>query len=142
MSDKKNNAQRLGLVLEKVTSQSSRGPTTPEFGSWILGRVSESQRRRRVRIQVILTTFILIANLIGVCVALLVITITFPVPSVFDSDVLWITFAVAPVLHRAGLRRRRHLGDQPRHQQRAVGARGARAVTSRTCATPSPLRGG
>jgi adenylate cyclase len=96
MPEKKNNAQRLGLVLEKITNQSSRGPATPEFGSWILGRVSESQRRRRVRIQLILTTFILGANLIGVCVALLVITVTFPVPSVFDSDVLWITFAVAP----------------------------------------------
>ena len=30
-------------------------------------------------------------------------------------------------LHRLGLRRRRHLGNQPRHQQRAMGDRGARA---------------
>ncbi|MDT7755948.1 MAG: adenylate cyclase, partial [Mycobacterium sp.] len=80
MTDKKTNAQRLGLVLEKVTSQSSRVATTPEFGSWILGRVSESQRRRRIRIQVILTTFVLGANLIGVGVAFLVVTVTFPVP--------------------------------------------------------------
>src|ERR1700710_2928018 len=96
MTEKKSTAQRLGKVLAKVTNQSSRGPSTPEFGSWILGRVSESQRRRRVRIQVILTTFVLAANLIGVCVALLVVTLTFPVPSVFDSEVLWITFIVAP----------------------------------------------
>jgi len=96
MTDKKSNAQRLGLVLEKVTSQSSRVATTPEFGSWILGRVSESQRRRRIRIQVILTTFVLGANLIGVGVAFLVVTVTFPVPNVFESQVLWITFAVAP----------------------------------------------
>jgi class 3 adenylate cyclase len=96
MTDKKSTAQRLGTVLEKVTNQSSRGSATPEFGSWILGRVSESQRRRRVRIQTILTTFVLAANLIGVGVALLVVTVTFPVPSVFDPDVLWITFAVAP----------------------------------------------
>ncbi|MDT5248377.1 MAG: adenylate cyclase, partial [Mycobacterium sp.] len=96
MTDKKTNAQRLGLVLEKVTSQSSRVATTPEFGSWILGRVSESQRRRRIRIQVILTTFVLGANLIGVGVAFLVVTVTFPVPNVFESQVLWITFGVAP----------------------------------------------
>src|ERR1700712_2721810 len=96
MPDKTNTAQRLGRVLSKVTNQTSRGSATPEFGSWILGRVSESQRRRRVRIQLILTTFILGANFIGVCVALLVITVTFPVPNVFASDVLWITFAVAP----------------------------------------------
>ena len=96
MTKKKTSAQRLGRVLEKVTNQSSRVPATPEYGSWILGRVSESQRRRRVRIQLILTTFVVIANMIGVAVALLVITITFPVPNVFAPDVLWITAAVAP----------------------------------------------
>jgi adenylate cyclase len=96
MTDKKTSAQRLGTVLEKVTSQSGRVSATPEYGSWILGRVYESQRRRRYRIQLILTTFVLSANIIGVGVALLVVTVTFPVPSVFDSDVLWITFAVAP----------------------------------------------
>jgi adenylate cyclase len=96
MTTKKSAAQRLGTVLEKVTNQSSRVPSTPEFGSWILGRVSESQRRRRIRIQIILTTFVLGANLIGVGVASLVVTVTFPVPSVFDSRVLWITFGVAP----------------------------------------------
>lgn len=96
MTDTKTIAQRLGLVLEKMTNQSSRVPSTPEYGSWILGRVSESQRRRRVRIQVILTTFVVAANLIGVGVTLLVVTVTFPVPSVFDPGVLWITFGVAP----------------------------------------------
>jgi adenylate cyclase len=97
MTDKKSNAQRLGTVLEKVTNQSSRVPETPEYGAWILGRVSESQGRRRVRIQLILTAFVVIANLIGIGVAILVITITFPVPSIFDSQVLWITFIVTPV---------------------------------------------
>jgi adenylate cyclase len=96
MTDKKSNAQRLGLVLEKVTNQSSRGSSTPEFGSWILGRVSESQRRRRVRIQLILTTVVVVANLIGIAVSLLVITVTFPTPSVFDDDALWVSFIVAP----------------------------------------------
>lgn len=96
MTAKKTTAQRLGLVLEKVTSQSSRVPSTPAYGSWILGRVSETQQRRRVRIQTILTTFALGANLIGVGVAVLVVTVTFPVPGVFDARVRWITFAVAP----------------------------------------------
>ncbi|WP_304111395.1 adenylate/guanylate cyclase domain-containing protein [Mycolicibacterium bacteremicum] len=96
MTAKKSRAQQLGQVLEKVTDQSGRVPNTPEYGSWILGRVSETQRRRRVRIQTILTTFALGANLIGVGVAILVVTVTFPVPSVFDDKVLWITFAVAP----------------------------------------------
>lgn len=96
MTDKKNTAQRLGRVLERMTKQTGRVTETSEYGSWILGRVSESQQRRRIRIQSILTTVVLGANLIGVVVACLVVTVTFPVPSVFDSDVLWITFAVAP----------------------------------------------
>jgi adenylate cyclase len=96
MTADKSAAQRLGRVLEVVTSQSSRLPTTPEFGSWMLGRVSESQRRRRIRIQLILTTFVVVANLIGIAVALLVVTVAFPVPSVFAPGVRWVTFAVAP----------------------------------------------
>ncbi|MHA3020183.1 adenylate/guanylate cyclase domain-containing protein [Mycobacterium sp. BMJ-28] len=96
MTPEKTAAQRLGRVLERMTRQTSHGSATPEYGSWILGRVSESQRRRRVRIQTILTTVVLGANLIGVGVAILVVTVTFPVPSVFAPKVLWITFAVAP----------------------------------------------
>jgi adenylate cyclase len=103
MTQKKSTAQRLGRVLETVTSQSSRLPTTPEFGSWILGRVSESQGRRRIRIQIILTLFVVVANLIGITVALLVIMVAFPTPSVFESDVRWITFAVAPAYIGAAL---------------------------------------
>ncbi len=86
MTANKSGAQRLGRVLERVTSQSSRVPATPEYGSWMLGRVSESQRRRRVRIQIILTTFVVVANLIGIGVALLVVTVAFPMPSVFDPE--------------------------------------------------------
>ncbi len=65
MMAKRSTAQRLGRVLERVTQQSGRLPETPAYGSWLLGRVSESQARRRVRIQLILTVFIVGANLIG-----------------------------------------------------------------------------
>jgi adenylate cyclase len=96
MTEKKNTAQRLGRVLETVTNQSGRVPETPEYGSWVLGRVSESQLRRRVRIQVILTTFVVVANLIGIGVATLVVTVAFPSPNVFAPDVRWITFIAVP----------------------------------------------
>lgn len=89
-------AQRLGTLLEKVTRQSGRLPDTPEFGSWILGRSSESERKRRIRIQLILTTFVIVANLIGISVALLVTMVAFPTPNMFDHHVEWITFAVTP----------------------------------------------
>jgi class 3 adenylate cyclase len=97
MTEKKSTAQRLGRVLEMVTNQSSRVPATPEYGSWILGRVSESQRRRRIRIQVILTLSVVVANLIGIGVATLVVTVAFPTPNVFEPQVRWITFIAVPV---------------------------------------------
>jgi class 3 adenylate cyclase len=96
-------AHLLGRVLERATSQSSRVPTTPEYGSWLLGRVAESQGRRRVRIQVILTTVVVIANLIGIGVAALVVIVAFPTPSVFESSVRWITFIAVPVYVSAAL---------------------------------------
>lgn len=89
-------AQRLGRVLERLTQQSGRLPETPEYGSWLLGRVSESQRRRRVRIQIILTVSILAVNLIGIGVDLLLLAVAFPVPSVFSDAPAWLTFAVTP----------------------------------------------
>jgi len=89
-------AHRLGRVLEKVTRQSGRLPDTPEYGSWLLGKSTESQARRRVRIQVILTVFILGVNVLGLAVATLLVTVVFPVPSIFSDAPLWITFAVTP----------------------------------------------
>ena len=89
-------AQRIGRVLERVTRQSGRLPETPAYGSLLLGRVAESQGRRRVRIQIIMTVMVLGANLIGVAVGLLLVTVAIPVPSVFDDAPAWITFGAAP----------------------------------------------
>src|SRR6202171_5709254 len=96
MNAKQSMAQRLGRVLEAGTRQSGRFFETPEYGSWLLGRVSESQLRRRVRIQAILTVFIVVVNLLGIGGALLLVTVAFPVPSVFTDAPLWITLGVGP----------------------------------------------
>jgi class 3 adenylate cyclase len=96
MKSKKSVAHRLGRVLETVTRQSGRLSTTPEYGSWLLGNVNESQLRRRVRIQVILTFSILFTNLVGIAVATVLVAFVFPVPSVFTDVPAWLTFVVAP----------------------------------------------
>ena len=96
MMAKRSTAQRLGRLLEALTQQSGRLSETPAYGSWILGRPSESQARRRVRIQLIITVFIVMANLIGIGVAALLLTVAFPSPSIFSDAPLWITFAVVP----------------------------------------------
>jgi adenylate cyclase len=96
MNANKSVAHRLGRVLEKVTRQSGRLPDTPDYGSWLLGKSSESQLRRRVRIQVILTVFILSANVLGIGAALLLVIVAFPVPSVFSDAPFWVTWVVCP----------------------------------------------
>jgi adenylate cyclase len=96
MMAKRSTAQRLGRLLERVTKQSGRLPETPAYGSWLLGKVSESQARRRVRIQLILTVFIVGANVIGIAVAALLLTVAFPKPSVFSDAPRWISFVVTP----------------------------------------------
>ena len=96
MNSKKSVAHRLGRVLETVTRQSGRLPDTPEFGSWLLGKSTESPARRRVRIQVILTVLILATNMLGIGIAILLVTVVFPVPSIFSDAPLWIALAVSP----------------------------------------------
>lgn len=103
MSANQSLPKRIGRVLETVTRQSGRLPETPAYGSLLLGRVTESQRRRRIRIQVILTVLILGANLIGIVVALLLVTVAIPQPSVFDDAPWWITFAASPLYIAAAL---------------------------------------
>lgn len=96
-------AQRLGRVLERVTRQSGRLASTPAYGSLLLGKVSESPAKRRVRIQTLITVFMLAVNLIGIAVAILLVTVTFPVPSVFRDAPGWLTFAVVPAYGAAAL---------------------------------------
>lgn len=103
MVAKRSVAQRLGRVLERLTRQSPRLPETPDFGTWLLGHAEESPRRRRVRIQVILTVFVLATNLIGIAVAVLVVTVAIPVPSIFTDAPKWLTFGVSPAYITAAL---------------------------------------
>ncbi|ORA20941.1 adenylate/guanylate cyclase domain-containing protein [Mycobacterium arosiense] len=96
MSANQSVAQRIGRVLERVTRQSGRLPTTPAYGSLLLGRVSESQGRRRVRIQIIMTVLVLGANLLGIGAGLVLVIVAIPAPSIFDDAPAWITFGVSP----------------------------------------------
>ncbi|CAJ1581097.1 adenylate/guanylate cyclase domain-containing protein [[Mycobacterium] wendilense] len=89
-------AQRLGRFLERLTQTSGRLPETSSYGSWLLGHVAEGPQRRRVRIQLILTAFIMVTNLVGMAVSILLVTVAFPDPSVFDDAPRWLTFGVAP----------------------------------------------
>ncbi len=91
-------ARKLGRILERVTRQSGRLPKkTPAYGSWLLGRRVETAGRRRVRIQVILTAFISVINLVGIAVATLLIVVAFPEPDIFDDAPLRYGVVILPV---------------------------------------------
>lgn len=96
MSSDPNVAQRLGRVLERVTRQSGRLSRSSDFGSLLLGRVTESPLRRRVRIQGILTVFTLLVNLIGLGLVILLVVVAFPEPSALVDVPLWLPAVVAP----------------------------------------------
>jgi adenylate cyclase len=89
-------AQRLGRVLERVTRQSDRVSPTPAYGSLLLGRPTEAPARRRIRIQTILTVAMFAVNLIGFAVALLLVAVAFPVPSMFTDVPFWLPAIVLP----------------------------------------------
>lgn len=51
---------------------------------------------QRIRIQLILTVFVVAANLIGIGVVILLVTVAFPTPNVFDAPA-WVNFVIVPV---------------------------------------------
>lgn len=68
-----------------------------DYGSILLGRADESPVRRRVRIQVLLTVCIVVANMFGVGVAILLATVGIPEPSVLQAPLWWINAIAVPV---------------------------------------------
>lgn len=97
MSSHPSVAQRLGRVLERITRQSGRLSRPPVFGSLLLGRATESPARRRMRVQLILTMFIVGVNVIGIALAFILVAVAFPVPSVFTDVPWWLPGVVTPL---------------------------------------------
>lgn len=89
-------AQRLGHVLEAVTRQSGRLTETPEYGSWLLGGISDSPSHRRRRMKLIVYSYILLSNLTGIGVAVLILTFAFPSPNIYTDAPRWVTYGVSP----------------------------------------------
>lgn len=97
MSSGQSVAQRLGRILERITRQSGRLSRTPAFGSLLLGKVTESPAKRRARVQLILTTFTVLVNLIGIAVAFVLVAVAFPVPNFFTDVPWWLPTIATPL---------------------------------------------
>ena len=96
MSSDPSVAQRLGRVLERLTRQSGRLTRPADFGSLLLGPADENARRRRIRIQTIITVFMLAINAIGIALALVLVLVAFPEPNAVSDVPLWLPTLVVP----------------------------------------------
>lgn len=77
-------------------------PDSP-LGSWMLGSESEGRFKRRVRIQFLLTLFLVGANVIGVAILLALIAFVVPGPDVFTRPFLFLNIVVVPAYIVAAL---------------------------------------
>ncbi|GAA3192852.1 hypothetical protein GCM10020255_093060 [Rhodococcus baikonurensis] len=76
--------------------QRSRVPSAP-LGSWLLGSTDESPRRRRIRVQALLTAPLLVTNLIGAVLAIVLVGFVVPGPEIIHPEFAWINFIAVPV---------------------------------------------
>ena len=68
------------------------------LASHLLGDTTESPRRRRIRVQLLLTTFLLGSNLIGAIIVGALVSVVVPGPNVLDVEKYWwVNFIVVPV---------------------------------------------
>lgn len=66
------------------------------LGSRLLGRGTESTRALRVRVQLLLTLFLVLANLIGAGVVVVLVIAVIPGPSLFTRDLLLVNAVYLP----------------------------------------------
>lgn len=74
----------------------SRG-LSRDYGSMLLGRVDEDSRKQRVRIQLLMTSTIVIAQVIGICIAIGLATVGIPDPSFLRNDLIWVNSLALPI---------------------------------------------
>lgn len=67
------------------------------LAAWLLGDTEQTTRRLRLRVQVVLTTVLVVANLIGALAVASLALFIVPGPSVFSGDAAWTTFIALPV---------------------------------------------
>ncbi len=68
-----------------------------DFGSVLLGSVTDTVRLQRIRIQLLITVSLLAANAMGAGMAILLVVVGIPEPSVLEPELWWINFIVVPV---------------------------------------------
>lgn len=68
-----------------------------DFGSILLGSTAERGLTRRIRVQALLTSSLVVANLIGALCAIALATVGIPLPSIFLPQLWWVHFIALPI---------------------------------------------
>ena len=68
-----------------------------DFGSILLGSTSERGLTRRIRVQALLTSSLVVANFIGALCAIGLATVGIPLPSIFLPHLWWVHFIALPI---------------------------------------------
>jgi adenylate cyclase len=66
------------------------------FGSWLLGR-GDDARSLRLRVRLLLIGPVFVANLIGLAVSILLVTVVIPGPQVFTDELAPLNFIAVPI---------------------------------------------
>ncbi len=80
-----------------MTRSTRRRGASRDYGSILLGPSGERGIKQRIRIQTLLTSFILLANGIGVGLAVLLASVGIPEPNIFQPELWWVNFIAVPV---------------------------------------------
>lgn len=67
------------------------------MGSWLLGPSDETSTRRRIRVQLLLTAPLVVTNFIGALIAVVLVTVVVPGPSVLTMEYVYVNFVAVPV---------------------------------------------
>ncbi|MGC5247485.1 adenylate/guanylate cyclase domain-containing protein [Gordonia sp. DT219] len=68
-----------------------------DYGSILLGAAGESGLKQRLRIQTLLTSSIVVSNLVGAIIAIALSSVGIPEPSVFQPELWWVNFLAVPL---------------------------------------------
>ena len=72
-------------------------PGARPLGSRLLGRTTDSNRVLRLRVQTLITSSVVLANLIGALVVIALVTVVIPGPSLFTHRLLLVNVIAVPV---------------------------------------------
>ncbi|MGH3457250.1 adenylate/guanylate cyclase domain-containing protein [Aeromicrobium sp.] len=96
-------ARAVVSVIAGTRPSERRMLRTNPLGSWLLGPGDEGSRRLRVRVQILLTASVVLANIIGILLVVLLMTVVIPGGEMLRADLVLVNFVAVPLYAGASL---------------------------------------